>query len=123
MESRLIPNLHFAGECLDYDGITGGFNFQVRGLLDILPVKLCQNKFKTLNMISNQFYLFLFLIFFQLAYSKVNNPDPKRFLDSFETFKKLDQQKDSTTKKSPSLQGVRVFVCGKAWKMIFLRLI
>ena len=28
MESRLIPNLHFAGECLDYDGITGGFNFQ-----------------------------------------------------------------------------------------------
>ena len=28
MESRLIPNLYFAGECLDYDGITGGFNFQ-----------------------------------------------------------------------------------------------
>ncbi len=28
MESKLIPNLHFAGECLDIDGITGGFNFQ-----------------------------------------------------------------------------------------------
>ena len=28
MESRLIPNLYFAGECLDYDGVTGGFNFQ-----------------------------------------------------------------------------------------------
>ena len=28
MESRIIPNLYFAGECLDYDGITGGFNFQ-----------------------------------------------------------------------------------------------
>lgn len=28
MESRLIPGLHFAGECLDIDGITGGFNFQ-----------------------------------------------------------------------------------------------
>jgi predicted Rossmann fold flavoprotein len=28
MESRIIPNLFFAGECLDYDGITGGFNFQ-----------------------------------------------------------------------------------------------
>ena len=28
MESRLIPHLYFAGECLDYDGITGGFNFQ-----------------------------------------------------------------------------------------------
>jgi len=28
MESRLVPGLHFAGECLDIDGITGGFNFQ-----------------------------------------------------------------------------------------------
>jgi hypothetical protein len=28
MESRLVPGLHFAGECLDVDGITGGFNFQ-----------------------------------------------------------------------------------------------
>ncbi|MGH7997224.1 MAG: NAD(P)/FAD-dependent oxidoreductase, partial [Opitutaceae bacterium] len=28
MESRLVPGLHFAGELLDVDGITGGFNFQ-----------------------------------------------------------------------------------------------
>ncbi len=28
MESRLTPGLHFAGEVLDIDGITGGFNFQ-----------------------------------------------------------------------------------------------
>ena len=28
MESRLAPGLHFAGECLDVDGVTGGFNFQ-----------------------------------------------------------------------------------------------
>lgn len=28
MESRIVPHLHFAGECLDIDGITGGFNFQ-----------------------------------------------------------------------------------------------
>jgi len=28
MDSRVIPHLYFAGECLDYDGITGGFNFQ-----------------------------------------------------------------------------------------------
>lgn len=28
MESRLVPGLHFAGEVLDLDGITGGFNFQ-----------------------------------------------------------------------------------------------
>lgn len=28
MESKLVPGLHFAGEVLDVDGITGGFNFQ-----------------------------------------------------------------------------------------------
>jgi predicted flavoprotein YhiN len=28
MESRKVPGLHFAGEVLDIDGITGGFNFQ-----------------------------------------------------------------------------------------------
>jgi predicted Rossmann fold flavoprotein len=28
MESRLVPGLFFAGEFLDVDGITGGFNFQ-----------------------------------------------------------------------------------------------
>ena len=28
MESKLIPGLHFAGEMMDVDGITGGFNFQ-----------------------------------------------------------------------------------------------
>src|SRR5579864_7409523 len=28
MESRICPNLHFGGELLDIDGITGGFNFQ-----------------------------------------------------------------------------------------------
>jgi predicted Rossmann fold flavoprotein len=28
MESRLAPGLHFAGEVMDIDGVTGGFNFQ-----------------------------------------------------------------------------------------------
>ena len=28
MCSKLIPNLYFAGELLNIDGITGGFNFQ-----------------------------------------------------------------------------------------------
>lgn len=28
MESRRVPGLHFAGEMLDIDGVTGGFNFQ-----------------------------------------------------------------------------------------------
>jgi predicted Rossmann fold flavoprotein len=28
MESRICPGLYFAGEILDIDGVTGGFNFQ-----------------------------------------------------------------------------------------------
>lgn len=28
MESKVVPNLYFAGEVMDIDGITGGFNFQ-----------------------------------------------------------------------------------------------
>ncbi len=28
MESKICPNLYFAGEVLDVDGVTGGFNFQ-----------------------------------------------------------------------------------------------
>lgn len=28
MQSRLVPGLYFAGEIMDVDGITGGFNFQ-----------------------------------------------------------------------------------------------
>ncbi|MEW6467634.1 MAG: NAD(P)/FAD-dependent oxidoreductase, partial [Bacteroidota bacterium] len=28
MESRVVPGLYFAGEVLDVDGVTGGFNFQ-----------------------------------------------------------------------------------------------
>jgi predicted Rossmann fold flavoprotein len=29
MESKLVKNLHFAGEVLDVDGVTGGFNLQI----------------------------------------------------------------------------------------------
>ena len=28
MQSKIIPDLYFAGELIDIDGITGGFNFQ-----------------------------------------------------------------------------------------------
>ena len=28
MESKIVPNVFFAGEVIDVDGITGGFNFQ-----------------------------------------------------------------------------------------------
>ena len=29
MESKLIRGLHFAGEVLDLDGVTGGYNLQI----------------------------------------------------------------------------------------------
>ena len=29
MESRLLPGLYFAGEVLDVDALTGGFNLQI----------------------------------------------------------------------------------------------
>jgi hypothetical protein len=48
---------------------------------------------------------FFFLLICHSAYSGANNPDPKRFLDSFKTFKKLDQQKDSTTNKITLFTG------------------
>ena len=28
MQSRRVPGIYFAGEVLDVDGLTGGFNFQ-----------------------------------------------------------------------------------------------
>jgi predicted flavoprotein YhiN len=28
MQSKHVPGLYFAGEVLDIDGVTGGFNFQ-----------------------------------------------------------------------------------------------
>jgi hypothetical protein len=28
MQSKIVPNLFFAGEVLNIDGVTGGFNFQ-----------------------------------------------------------------------------------------------
>lgn len=28
MQSKLVPGLFVAGEAADYDGVTGGFNFQ-----------------------------------------------------------------------------------------------
>ena len=28
MQSKIVPNIFFAGEIMDVDGITGGFNFQ-----------------------------------------------------------------------------------------------
>lgn len=44
MESKLVPGLHFAGECLDIDGITGGFNFQAAWTTGrIAGIAMCQS--------------------------------------------------------------------------------
>lgn len=40
MESKVTPNLYFAGEFLDIDGITGGFNFQAAWTTGFIAGKL-----------------------------------------------------------------------------------
>lgn len=40
MESRVVPNLYFAGEVLNIDGITGGYNFQAAWTTGFLAGKL-----------------------------------------------------------------------------------
>ncbi len=41
MESRSVPGLHFGGECLDLDGVTGGFNFQAAWTTGFLGGRAC----------------------------------------------------------------------------------
>lgn len=40
MESRVVPNLYFAGELMDIDGITGGYNFQSAWTTGVIAGKL-----------------------------------------------------------------------------------
>ncbi|UTW64028.1 NAD(P)/FAD-dependent oxidoreductase [bacterium SCSIO 12741] len=40
LESKTVPNLYFAGEVLDIDGVTGGFNFQAAWTTGFLAGKL-----------------------------------------------------------------------------------
>ena len=46
MESRICPGLFFAGECLDIDGITGGFNFQAAWTTGWVAGKAMAEKFR-----------------------------------------------------------------------------
>jgi predicted flavoprotein YhiN len=46
MESRIVPGLFFAGECLDIDGITGGFNFQAAWTTGWIAGRAMAEKFK-----------------------------------------------------------------------------
>jgi len=43
MESKVCPNLYFAGEILDIDGITGGFNFQAAWTTGFIAAKLSKD--------------------------------------------------------------------------------
>ena len=49
MESKLIRNLYFAGEVLDLDALTGGFNLQIAWSTSWLAVK------NMLEVIENEF--------------------------------------------------------------------
>lgn len=40
MQSEVVPNLYFAGEVLDIDGITGGYNFQAAWTTAFIAAKL-----------------------------------------------------------------------------------
>ncbi len=43
MQSKVFPNLYFAGEVLDIDGITGGYNFQAAWTTGFIAAKLLPN--------------------------------------------------------------------------------
>jgi len=40
MQSKVVPNLYFAGELMDIDGITGGYNFQAAWTTGFIAAKL-----------------------------------------------------------------------------------
>ena len=44
MESKLVPGLYFAGEVLDVDAQTGGFNLQIAWSTGALAGKSCSGK-------------------------------------------------------------------------------
>ena len=44
MESKIIPNLYFAGEVLNIDGVTGGFNFQAAWTTGYIAGQLKKSK-------------------------------------------------------------------------------
>ena len=45
LESKVIPGLYFAGEILDVDGITGGFNLQAAWTTGYVAGKSVANAF------------------------------------------------------------------------------
>lgn len=54
MESKLHPRLYFAGELLDVDGITGGFNFQFAWTSGYVAGSHCAQSCLNLEQIMNR---------------------------------------------------------------------
>jgi predicted flavoprotein YhiN len=53
LESRRVPHLYFAGEVLDIDGITGGFNFQAAWTTAYTVARSIVNILKNINTTKN----------------------------------------------------------------------
>ena len=49
MMSRIMPELYFAGEIMDVDGITGGFNFQHAWTSGFIAAKAVAASFNALK--------------------------------------------------------------------------
>lgn len=53
LESRHVPRLYFAGEVLDIDGVTGGFNFQAAWTTAYTVASSIQKSLDTNNLLTN----------------------------------------------------------------------
>ena len=53
LESRHVPRLYFAGEVLDMDGVTGGFNFQAAWTTAYTVASSIQKSLDTNNLLTN----------------------------------------------------------------------
>jgi predicted flavoprotein YhiN len=45
MASKIVPGIHFAGEVLDIDGETGGFNFQAAWTTSFIAARAMASAF------------------------------------------------------------------------------
>jgi len=53
LESRYVPHLYFAGEVLDIDGVTGGFNFQAAWTTAYTVARSISEKLGNNNLLTN----------------------------------------------------------------------
>ena len=53
LESRHVPRMYFAGEVLDIDGVTGGFNFQAAWTTDYMVASSIRQSLDNNNLLTN----------------------------------------------------------------------